>query len=577
MVDSVNCSHAHTETSDIIGGQRPSRFHETDATLFKQVLLRLLPSVADRCSIPDMFPAEPRPSLEALRDWVLQESPSALMMWISSLLPEVAGRDEESAKLVAELREVYARYQTIFSWQDGPLLSTMKNGDIFLLDEISLAEDAVLERMNSVLENERQITVPEKGGDCIESITAAPAFRLLATMNPGGDFGKKELSAALRNRFTEIWVSPLNGLEDLKQIMNDRVRMHERSNPRFPAVSEEVQQRLVEALLPFVDRILAFVDFFNATMNANTTSSQNRTEATCRDILSIIDFMKLAVAHLGMTPYLAFAEALQMILLDGLGIGTNLNSAQANEYKMRCFERMMELIPEEEQTTLRAFYDSRNSVLYDGQRFGVEPYTFAVMRQGGSADLSDYHFAAPTTCSNLKRVLRALQLHKPILLEGSPGVGKTSLIMAVAQVIGQPIVRVNLSEQTDMADLLGSDLPVPAGEQATDEAGNSVQFRWSDGVLLSAIKSGAWVLLDELNLASQQVLEGLNSCLDHRATVYIPEIDKEFQCPSTFQIFACQVSVECILHYRIRWKREAVERVFLGPSSTVSRACMWIR
>ena len=136
---------------------------------------------------------------------------------------------------------------------------------------------------------------------------------------------------------------------------------------------------------------------------------------------------------------------------------------------------MMELIPEEEQTTLRAFYDSRNSVLYDGQRFGVEPYTLAVMRQGGSADLSDYHFAAPTTCSNLKRVLRALQLHKPILLEGSPGVGKTSLIMAVAQVIGQPIVRVNLSEQTDMADLLGSDLPVPAGEQATDEAGNSLK------------------------------------------------------------------------------------------------------
>jgi midasin len=29
-------------------------------------------------------------------------------------------------------------------------------------------------------------------------------------MNPSGDFGKKELSPALRNRFTEIWVeSPI--------------------------------------------------------------------------------------------------------------------------------------------------------------------------------------------------------------------------------------------------------------------------------------------------------------------------------------------------------------------------------
>lgn len=28
-------------------------------------------------------------------------------------------------------------------------------------------------------------------------------------MNPSGDFGKRELSPALRNRFTEIWVEPI--------------------------------------------------------------------------------------------------------------------------------------------------------------------------------------------------------------------------------------------------------------------------------------------------------------------------------------------------------------------------------
>lgn len=39
----------------------------------------------------------------------------------------------------------------------------------------------------------------EKGGgdtEDVELITAAPAFRLVATMNPGGDFGKKEVSLA---------------------------------------------------------------------------------------------------------------------------------------------------------------------------------------------------------------------------------------------------------------------------------------------------------------------------------------------------------------------------------------------
>lgn len=37
-------------------------------------------------------------------------------------------------------------------------------------------------------------------------------------MNPGGDFGKKELSPALRNRFTEIWVPPVDDADELRSI-----------------------------------------------------------------------------------------------------------------------------------------------------------------------------------------------------------------------------------------------------------------------------------------------------------------------------------------------------------------------
>ena len=84
---------------------------------------------------------------------------------------------------------------------------------------------------------------------------------------------------------------------------------------------------------------------------------------------------------------------------------------------------------------------------------------------------------------------------------------------------------------------MGSDLPVP---DDADGGGNGASFKWCDGVLLRAIKNGDWVLLDELNLASQSVLEGLNSCLDHRAEVFIPELGKTFHCPPSFRIFAAQ-------------------------------------
>ena len=61
-----------------------------------------------------------------------------------------------------------------------------------------------------------------------------------------------------------------------------------------------------------------------------------------------------------------------------------------------------------------------------------------------------------------------------------------------------------------------------------------------DGPLLAAIKAGHWVLLDELNLAGQSVLEGLNAVLDHRAEVFVPELGQTFQCPPSFHLFAAQ-------------------------------------
>lgn len=54
------------------------------------------------------------------------------------------------------------------------------------------------------------------------------------------------------------------------------------------------------------------------------------------------------------------------------------------------------------------------------------------------------------------------------------------------------------------------------------------------------MKNGYWVLLDELNLAPQSVLEGLNSCFDHRQRVYIPEIDQIVDRSPMFRIFCTQ-------------------------------------
>ncbi|GLI68780.1 hypothetical protein VaNZ11_013272, partial [Volvox africanus] len=66
------------------------------------------------------------------------------------------------------------------------------------------------------------------------------------------------------------------------------------------------------------------------------------------------------------------------------------------------------------------------------------------------------------------------------------------------------------------------------------------QFAWCDGPLLGALRAGHWVLLDELNLAGQSVLEGLNALLDYRSEVFIPELSATFHCAPGFRLFAAQ-------------------------------------
>jgi len=372
----------------------------------------------------------------------------------------------------------------LFQWVDGPLVQCMRSGDWLLLDELALADDAVLERLNSVLDRTRALLLPERDG---ETVVAHPDFRLFATMNPGGDFGKRELSPALRNRFTEVWIPPMTAEDDFAL--------------------------LCSSLLPpsHVDAaraMAAFTVWFNARSPSPPLSA--------RDLVAWADF----IAHAGLPDArLALAHGCHLVVLDGLPL--HMSPAKAAALVADALAAFPQLALHDDGGGTGAF-----AVV--GERFGCAPFTIAV---GPEQPMRPrFSFEAPTSASNARRVLRAMQLAgKAVLLEGSPGVGKTGLVAALAQCAGYALERINLSEHTDFADLVGADLPTPEGA-----------FAWRDGPLLAAMRRGAWVLLDELNLAGQTVLEGLNALLDHRGAVYVPELDAEVACAPGFRLFAAQ-------------------------------------
>ena len=101
---------------------------------------------------------------------------------------------------------------------------------------------------------------------------------------------------------------------------------------------------------------------------------------------------------------------------------------------------------------LLEFSNSKFQVTVNSSKLTAGLFSIPVIE--GSEHNKSFNLDAPTTAANAMRVIRAMQVKKPILLEGSPGVGKTSLITALASATGNPLVRINLSEQTDLVDLL---------------------------------------------------------------------------------------------------------------------------
>ncbi|KAK6125035.1 hypothetical protein DH2020_041213 [Rehmannia glutinosa] len=677
----LNC-HQYTETSDFLGGFYPVRERSRINTDFQNLCEQLAHSKAFI-----HFPG----NAKILMD-INQASPTLNMLSViirsyrehSVSHPEVTVNElDYIEKIYLDLCQLQKKWQTLFMWQDGPLVEAMKSGDLFLVDEISLADDSVLERLNSVLEPERKLSLAEKGGSQLENIIAHPTFFLLATMNPGGDYGKKELSPALRNRFTEIWVPSVSDMDELKSIALERVL-----NPELAHI---------------VDVMLDFWEWFNLLQTGRLL--------TIRDLLSWVSFTNVTEKSLGAEA--AFVHGAFLVLLDGLSLGmfawlsttylflyvlrfvdynlfstfetapfalmyhsyvcppnnlamlwelswlasspplrsiyrisylnercigtlsvngqlmayfyvgsassassvvihagSNISKVEAAALRLKCLSFLLE--------KLKEYKPSFDPSSLDGlESYGwTDPGSLAVLSHAANMECDNlfeyihsllrkrkvlmlyllrwnegclspdvtvkpgkemhnfmgrgdyFHLSGrmlfanwfsclrdpsgsrfgidcidaegfnswPLPLANTLRVLRAMQLNRPasslifkVFMLASfagrkSGVGKTSLIAALGRFSGHTV--------TDIMDLLGSDLPVESDE--------GIQFAWSDGILLQALKKGSWVLLDELNLAPQSVLEGLNAILDHRAEVFIPELGRSFKCPTSFRVFACQ-------------------------------------
>jgi midasin len=108
-----------------------------------------------------------------------------------------------------------------FVFQEGILVQALRQGYWIVLDELNLAPSDVLEALNRLLDDNRELLVPETQ----EVITPHPHFMLFATQNPAGLYGgRKVLSRAFRNRFLELEFDDIPE-DELEEILCLRCRI----------------------------------------------------------------------------------------------------------------------------------------------------------------------------------------------------------------------------------------------------------------------------------------------------------------------------------------------------------------
>jgi midasin len=247
------------------------------------------------------------------------------------ILKHISKKEEKEFKdLTKQIKLLRDDLNCVFEWHDGILVESMQNGGLLLIDEISLANDSVLERLNSVFEQDRTLVVTEKSSQEAVKIIADDKFTMVATMNPSGDFGKKELSPALRNRMTEIWVDSYFQQPEL-------LKMYEESSVSIKTqVPESVDLYLIilklceDILRDHIDKaqiqkvsiaIFNLIGYVSCSLG-DEFYALKRKAVSIRDILNIIEFMKVNLPRIknGDVGH-CFKHGSELVIVDGVCLG----------------------------------------------------------------------------------------------------------------------------------------------------------------------------------------------------------------------------------------------------------------
>jgi len=355
-------------------------------------------------------------------------------------------------------------------FKEGILVDAMRKGYWIILDELNLAPSDVLEALNRVLDDNRELFIPETQ----QVVKAHEQFMLFATQNPPGLYGgRKVLSRAFRNRFVELHFDEIPPNE-LQIILKHRCHMPESYCKQVINVMTDLQIR----------------------RKTTAAFAGKKGFMTLRDLFRWGERYRLAPAidklydwnqHLADEGYLVLAAKVR-------------KAEEADEIRQVIKKHLKRDVDPDSLFTLND---------------KTSPVTKHILEEILKNDISGFDHIVWTYHMRRMAVLvkKSCQFKEPVLLVGETGGGKTTVCQLIAAINGQAMRSVNCHMHTESSDFLGNLRPVR--EHAEDD---QKLFEWVDGPLINAMRKGDLFLADEISLADDSVLERLNSLLGKHKT-----------------------------------------------------------
>jgi midasin len=142
-----------------------------------------------------------------------------------------------------------------------------------------------------------------------------------------------------------------------------------------------------------------------------------------------------------------------------------------------------------------------------------------------------------TTRENLRKLVTAIMMDRPFILQGPAGSGKSYLLKQVAELVGQRdgVVELNLDEQVDSKTLLGNFV-------CTDVPG---EFVWRPGILTSSVIEGNWLVLENFERISIDIIASIVYLLEtKRLPGYAVGKDQDIIAHPAFRLIGTQTVID---------------------------------